>query len=300
MITLTVLGSNSAVPAFGRNPSAQILQTQDESFLIDCGEGTQLRMAEYKIRTSRINHIFISHLHGDHYFGLIGLLSSLALQGRVHPIHLYAAEPLKKIIDLQLEVSESTLPYELHFHPLNGEGVIAETKGMKITSFQMMHRIPCWGFVFEEKKNPRKIDPSRAHSYGVPATYFPALQQGKDYIHPKGTIVPNEELTIANEPPRKYAYCGDTLYTESILDHIRDVDLLYHETTYLKDFAEKASNYFHSTTEQAATIAHKCGAKRLLIGHFSSKYETLNVYIDETRAVFPNSELAIEGACYKI
>lgn len=300
MLTLTVLGNNSAVPAYGRNPTAQVLQTPDESFLIDCGEGTQVRLSEYKIKTSRISHIFISHLHGDHYFGLIALLSSMALQNRLQPVHLYAPAPLQQLINLHLEVADATLTYPLHFHALTEPGIITETHATTVRCFPMQHRIPCWGFVFTEKKNPRKIDPLRVQSYGVPPAYYNQLQQGEDYIHPKGTIVPNRELTVDGDIPKQYAYCGDTLYDESIIPFIQHVDLLYHETTYLKDYAQKAKNYFHSTTEQAGKIAAKCGAKRLLIGHFSSKYETLDVYLDETREVFPQTELAIEGACFKI
>ncbi|MBX2939404.1 MAG: ribonuclease Z [Ferruginibacter sp.] len=300
MLTVTILGNNSALPAYSRNPTAQVLQTPEESFLIDCGEGTQVRLLQYKIKTSRISHIFISHLHGDHYFGLIALLSSMALQNRQQPIHLYAPAALEKLIQLHLEVAEATLSFPLHFHPLEKAGIIADTHSVNVHCFPMQHRIPCWGFVFSEKKNLRKIDPVRVQSYGVPPEYYHRLQLGEDYIHPKGTIVPNNELTIEAEPPRRYAYCGDTLYSEDILEHIHGVDLLYHETTYLKDFELKAANYFHSTTEQAGRIAQKSGAKRLLIGHFSSKYETLDCYLDETRAVFPATDLAIEGACFKV
>ncbi|HML58114.1 MAG TPA: ribonuclease Z [Ferruginibacter sp.] len=300
MLTVTILGNNSALPAYGRNPTAQVLQTPEESFLIDCGEGTQVRLLQYKIKTSRISHIFISHLHGDHYFGLIALLSSMALQNRQQPVHLHAPAALEKLIQLQLDVAEATLSFPLHFHALEQAEIIADTPTVTVSCFPMQHRIPCWGFVFTEKKNLRKIDPVRVQSYGVPPTYYNRLQQGEDYIHPKGTIVPNSELTIEAEPPKRYAYCGDTLYTEDILEHIRGVDLLYHETTYLKDFGPKAEKYFHSTTEQAGRIAQQCGAGRLLIGHFSSKYETLECYLEETRAVFPQTELAIEGACFKV
>lgn len=299
-MNVTIIGCNSAIPAFGRNPTAQILQTRDECILIDCGEGTQLRLGQFKIKTSKISHIFISHLHGDHYFGLIGLLSSMALQRRTQPIHLYAPEPLEKLIRFQLEVADSKLPYDLFFHPLNGNGPIAETEAVTIRCFEMRHRIPCWGFIFEEKKNPRKINPVRVQSYGVPPEYYGRLQKGEDYIHPKGTIVPNDELTTPNDPPAKYAYCGDTLYNESIIPFIQSANVLYHETTYLKDFAEKAVQYFHSTTEQAAQIAIKAGVKKLIIGHFSSKYEDLTPFIEETTALFPETELATEGACYKI
>ncbi|MCW3089838.1 MAG: ribonuclease [Ferruginibacter sp.] len=300
MLVLTILGNNSAIPAFGRNPTAQVLQMDEEHFLIDCGEGTQLQMAKYKIRRSKINHIFISHLHGDHYFGLIGLITSMSLLNRTQDLHLYGPTPLEHIINYQLNVAATTLSYRLYFHGITTEGVIAEDEKFLVKSFAVKHRIECWGFLFAQKKNPRRIDPIRVKSYEVPSSFYEKLQKGEDYITRKGTIIPNEELTIASSPTKSYAYCADTIFDETLAERVKGVDLLYHETTYLKESADKAAARFHCTTEQAGTIAYKAGAQKLLIGHFSSRYETLHEFLSETMEVFENTELAVEGACYRI
>ena len=300
MLALTILGNNSAIPAFDRNPTAQVLQTLDESYLIDCGEGTQMQMTRYKIRRSKIIRIFISHLHGDHYFGLIGLLTSMSLLNRTQDLHIHAPAALEEIINRQLNVADTRLSYLVFFHPLQQEGLIADDKKVTVHCFTVKHRIECWGFLFRQKKNPRKIDAQRAGIYEVPAAFYEQLQQGKDYVNKKGTIVPNEEVTTATLMPKSYAYCADTIYDEALVEKIKGVDLLYHETTYLKDLHERAATRFHSTTIQAADIANKAGVKKLLIGHFSSKYELLDDFLTETVAVFENTELALEGMCYKI
>ena len=300
MLALTILGNNSAIPAFDRNPTAQILQTFEESYLIDCGEGTQMQMTRYKIRRSKLTRIFISHLHGDHYYGLIGLLTSMSLLGRTQDLHLHAPEALEQIIKLQLQVADTHLCYQLHFHPLKSEGIIADDKKMSVECFKVQHRIECWGFLFREKKNPRKIHAERAAIYEIPAAFYDKLQQGHDYVNKKGTIVPNEEVTTAAAKTKSYAYCADTIYDESLVHKITGVDLLYHETTYLKDLHERAASRYHSTTHQAANIAKLGNVKKLLIGHFSSKYETLDAFLPEACEVFENTELALEGVCYKI
>lgn len=300
MLALTILGSNSAIPAHGRNPTSQVLQTTAENYLIDCGEGTQQQLIKYKIKTSRINHIFISHLHGDHYFGLIGLLTSMGLMSRSNDLHLYAPADLLKIIQLQLDVADTQLPYTLHFHPLLAEGQILSDSKMTVQCFKVNHRIECWGFLFREKKNPRSIDPERVKAYEIPAAFYEALQKGEDYINKKGTIIPNDDLTVAAVAAKSYAYCADTLFDEAIIEKVKGVDLLYHETTYLKDLHERAKERYHSTTEQAATIALRSGVKKLIIGHFSSKYDSLDCFLEEACCVFENTQLATEGACYII
>ncbi len=300
MLALTILGNNSALPAFGRNPTAQVLQTQEEAYLIDCGEGTQMQLAKYKIKRSKITHIFISHLHGDHYFGLIGLLTSMGLLNRTTDLHLHAPALLKDILDIQLQAAHVNLPYTIHFHPLGEDCLISDDKKITVECFRVKHRIECWGFLFREKKNPRHIDPEKVKAYEIPAAFYEALQQGHHYTNKKGTVIPNEEMTVPATPPKSYAYCADTLYDESLAEKVKGVDLLYHETTYLKDFEEKAIERFHSTTEHAANIALKAGAKKLIIGHFSSKYEELGEFLVETSAIFPQTELALEGTCYPI
>ncbi len=288
------------MPAYGRNPTSQVLQTQDENYLIDCGEGTQVRLTKNKIKTSKINRIFISHLHGDHYFGLIGLLTSMGLMGRVNDIHIYAPELLEEIIRLQLAAASAVLPYKMYFHPLTGEGEIANDSKIRISNFKVSHRIDCNGFIFRENKKPRSIVPEKVRSYEIPEAYYGELQNGNDYVTKKGTVISNDSVTIPAAPARSYAYCADTIYDERIAEMVKDVDVLYHETTYLKDLEERAAARFHCTTVQAGKIAELAGAKKLLIGHFSSKYELLDEFLTETKAVFENTELALEGACFKI
>ena len=300
MIAITILGNNSAIPAFGRNPTSQYLQTTESSFLIDCGEGTQMQLSKYKLKTSKISHILISHLHGDHYFGLIGLLTSMSLLNRTQELHLYGPSALKEIIDLQLKVADTTLNYPLHFHSLKEEGVIAQTKKIEISCFKVQHRIECWGFLFKEIKHSRSIDIELAKSFEIPASYFEQLQKGADYRTKKGTIISNESVTHAASSPKTYAYCADTIFDASLAEKLKGVDLLYHESTYLKDLEERAAARYHSTTHQAATIAKMAGVKKLMIGHFSSKYESIAPFLNEAKEVFNETVLAIEGTCYKI
>jgi ribonuclease Z len=300
MIAVTILGNNSAIPAYNRNPTAQVLQLTEESFLIDCGEGTQMQMTRYDIKRSRISRIFISHLHGDHYFGLIGLLTSMGLHGRTQALHLHAPAALEHIIQLQLQVADTKLPYPLHFCPLQKEGIIVDDKKITVHCFAVQHRIECWGFMFREKKNPRKVAAAQAQKYDIPAAFYSKLQQGHHYINKQGITIPNEVVTTPASPAKCYAYCADTIYDERLAEKVKGADILYHETTYLKDLAERAAARFHSTTVQAAAIAQKAHVKKLLIGHFSSKYECLDDFLSEAVTVFKNTELALEGTCYKI
>ncbi len=300
MLALTILGNNSAIPSWDRNPTAHVLQAIDECYLIDCGEGTQTQMAKYKIRRSRINHIFISHLHGDHYFGLIGLLTSMSLLNRKHDLHLHAPAAIEQIITLQLTVADVRLSYKLYFHPITSEGIIVNDGKIIVESFSVKHRIECWGFLFTEKRNPRKIDTHRAKSYEIPNSFYEKLQKGEDYVTKKGTIIPNEEVTTPGVRPKTYAYCADTIYDETLVEKIKYVDLLYHETTYLKELHQRAAERFHSTTVQAAAIAQKGEVKKLLIGHFSSKYEILDEFLAEAKEVFENTELALQGVSFRI
>ncbi len=300
MFGVTILGNNSALPAYDRHPTSQVVTLNDQLFLIDCGEGTQIQMARYKIRRSKIHHIFISHLHGDHYFGLIGLITSMGLLGREQELNLYGPPELEAIIQLQLKVAATTLPFPIVFHRLEKEGLLVDGAKFQVECFGTQHRIPCWGFVIREKKKPRKIDKERVLASGIPAVYYERLKNGDDYETKEGRIIKNESVTIPNKTPCSYAYSADTIYDESLCAKVNQVSLLYHETTYLKDLADRAKSRFHSTTEQAATIAKKAGTHRLLIGHFSSKYENLDEFLDEAKAVFLNTELAIEGVTYVI
>jgi ribonuclease Z len=300
MFAVTILGNNSALPAFDRHPTAQVITMEDHLFLVDCGEGTQSQMAKYKIRRSKISHVFISHLHGDHYFGLIGLLTSMGLLGRQQEIHLYAPPLLKVMIDMQLKVADTQLPFDLHFHALADEGIIIKDVKLEVTCFKVQHRIECWGFKFNEIKPLRKINPDKAKEFEVPSSFFERLKRGEDYTTKENKIIKNEWVTDAGTQARSYAYSADTIYDERIIDKVKEVSLLYHEATYLKDLEDRATKRFHCTTIQAATIAKKANVGKLLIGHFSSKYEKLDDFEKEAKEVFKNTELALEGVTYRV
>ncbi len=300
MFGVTILGNNSAIPAFGRHPTAQVLTHAEQVYLIDCGEGTQQQLSLYRVRRSKINHIFISHLHGDHYFGLIGLITSMGLLGREHALHLYADPALKPILDLQLKAAGTTLPFPLHFIPLTQPTVLVDSPKMEISCFAVQHRIPCWGFLFREKKLPRRLLPAKALEAGIPTSFFHHLQTGKDYVDAQGHTIANSEVTLPALPGRTYAYSADTLYDEKLIAHFEGVNLLYHEATYLHDQKEKALARFHTTAHQAGEIALRAGVKKLLIGHFSSKYDDLSPLLRETASIFNNVELALEGVTYRI
>jgi len=300
MFAVTILGNNSALPAFDRHPTAQIVTMDEHLFLVDCGEGTQSQMAKYKIRRSKISHIFISHLHGDHYFGLIGLLTSMGLLGRQQEIHLFAPPLLKDMIDMQLRVADTQLPFELLFHPLTEEGILIKENKFEVRCFKVQHRIECWGFKFNEVKPLRRINPDKAKEHEVPSSFFERLKSGEDYTTKENAIMKNEWVTEAGIPPKSYAYSADTIYDERIIDKVKDVSLLYHEATYLKDLEDRATKRFHCTTTQAATIAKKANVEKLLIGHFSSKYEKLEDFEKEAKEVFENTELALEGVTYRV
>lgn len=300
MFAVTILGNNSALPAYDRHPSAQIVTINDQLLLIDCGEGTQMQLSRYKIRRGKLNHIFISHLHGDHYFGLIGLISSMALLNREQPLHLFAPPGLEEIIALQLKVASTTLPYELVFHPLNKEEIILDTPKFSVETFHTQHRIPCWGFLIKEKKHPRKLDKEKAINLNIPAAFYSSLKMGYDYTAKDGSVVYNDQVTLPNSPAKSYAYCADTIYDERLINIAKDVTMIYHEATYLNGMEERAAARFHSTTAQAASIALNANAGGLLLGHFSSKFEELHDYLKEALEVFPRTQLAIEGVTFRI
>lgn len=300
MFAVTILGNNSAVPAFDRHPTSQVVTLDGTNYLVDCGEGTQIQLINYKIRRSKISHIFISHLHGDHYFGLIGLLNSFGLLSHQQELHVYGPSPLKEIIDLQLKVAETTLCYPLHIHHITEASTLVDNDKITIKCFRTNHRIECYGFSFTEKKLPRKLAAEKAKEMEIPSSFYQRLEKGEDYTRKDGTVINNELVTIAAEPGKRYAFCADTKYDESLLPHIAGFDMIYHETTYLDNLRERAEIRFHSTTKQAALMAKKAGVKKLLIGHFSSKYDTLEEFELEAREVFADTYLALEGVCYEV
>lgn len=300
MFGVTILGNNSAQPAYGRHPAAQVVTLNQHQFLIDCGEGTQMQMAQYKIRHSRLQYILISHLHGDHYFGLPGLLNSMALAGRTQDLFLFAPAPLEFLLQQIFETAGTQLPYKLIFQPLTEEAELADTGQFTIACFKAYHRISCFGFIIREKKKQRRLDIAKATALQIPPSHFEKLTNGEDIVMEDGSIISNKTVTFPGAPPRSYAYSADTCYNESIAKAVKDVTLLFHETTYLKSDHKKAVLRFHSTTEDAAGIARLSGAGRLIIGHFSSKYDELGVFLEETQTIFPHSELAQEGTTYLV
>ncbi len=299
---LTILGSSSATPTFNRHPTAQVLNIRERFFLIDCGEGTQKQLVRYKIRYNRIGHIFISHLHGDHYLGLMGLLSTMHLQGRTMELHLFGQTELMDIIELQLRLSHTVLRYNLIFHPVKTYSgtIIHEDDDVSVSTIVLNHRIPCTGFLFREKPKPRKLLINKMKQFNIPFKFFAGIKNGDDYEDDFGNVIPNRELTISSGRPRSYAFCSDTLYEPQLADEVRQVDLLYHESTFMHDLLDRAKTTYHSTSIEAAMIAKNAGAEKLVIGHFSARYKDLIPMLVEARSIFPDTELAIEGMKFSV
>ncbi|WP_262249311.1 ribonuclease Z [Parapedobacter soli] len=297
-----ILGSSSATPIYGRHPTAQLINVNEQLYLVDCGEGTQVQLIKYGVKSNRIKHIFISHLHGDHYLGLIGLVSSMHLVGRKDELHIYGPPGLKEIIDLHFLHSQTELRYPLHIHTTQdeAEGVVFENENLQVSTFPLDHRIACTGFRFDEKKRLPSIDREKVAAVGIPAAYLSSIKRGKDYTAPDGTVYRWQDLTIAPPSPRSYAYCSDTVRNSAYLPSIQQVDLLYHEATFLHEMLDRAIATYHTTALQAAEIAKEVGAKRLLIGHYSARYKDLKPLLSESKSVFEDTRLALEGNWYPI
>jgi len=300
MLSVTILGNNSAVPAFDRHPTSQVITLDGLNFLVDCGEGTQIQMMKYKIRRSKISHIFISHLHGDHYYGLVGLINTFGLLNHQQDLHVYGPSPLQEIIELQLKVASTTLPFQIYFHTISKNGILADDPKFEVSCFRTNHRIECYGFSFSEKKKPRRIDVEKVKAAGIPASFYKRLEEGLDYTTKDDKLIKNEEVTTETPKGKTYIFCADTKYDESLVPFLRNADMIYHETTYLNNLKEKAEERFHATSKQAATMAKKAKVKKLLIGHFSSKYSELHEFEKEAREIFENTEIACEGVSYKV
>jgi ribonuclease Z len=301
--SITILGSNSAVPAHGRHPSAQIVHVQQKLYLVDCGEGTQMRFAQYGIRWNRINQIFISHLHGDHYFGLVGLISTFHLLKRNKPLDIFAPAGLEAILRLQLEAGNTQLCYPIQFHIVDttAHQVIFENKELMVSSLPLNHRIPCCGFLFQEKTGDRKINKAKIEELALPHHLLHRIKAGEDVTDPKtGELLTNQSLTLPPLRARSYAYCSDTTYFAPLEEQVKGVDVLYHDCTFDKAGTQRAIDTYHGTTEQAARLAQKAGVKKLLIGHFSAKYDDLSPLLAESQAIFPDTELALEGKIVEI
>jgi len=299
---LTILGSSSALPTSERFPSAHVLNVHERIYLIDCGEGTQMQLRKNKIRLGKINHIFISHLHGDHLFGLYGLLSTFNLMGRTLPLHLYAPESYNTILTSHLADFDINLNFDIDFIPLSGKDPVKifEDKYLTVTSFPLEHRIPAFGFLFREKPYDRNIIKECIEKYKIPAMRIPAIKKGEDFITEEGQRIKNEEITRPGPDPLSFAYCSDTRYFTRLSSFVKGVDLLYHEATFDKTLADLAEITGHSTTVDAANTALNAGARVLIIGHFSARYKGINALVEEARSVFNATYPAIDGHTYEV
>ncbi len=300
---LTILGTSSALPTSNRYPTAQVLNVSGRFFLIDCGEGTQTQMRKYNIGFSRINHIFITHLHGDHIFGLIGLISTMTLLGRKNDLHLYCHSELQKYLSPQLQFLYSEeIPFKIVYHPLNfkKEQKIYEDSKVSVYSFPLSHRIPTCGFRFEEKPKLPNLIPEKLEEYQIPIRDRQRIKEGGDFVTEDGRIIPNTEITINKHPARSFAFCSDTRFDESYIESVRNVDLLYHEATFAEDNQKLATETYHSTGKDAATVAQKAQVGKLIIGHFSARYKDHLTILKEAQKVFPNTEAIAEGDVIQI
>ena len=297
-----ILGCGSALPTTRHNASSQVVRIGNKQFMIDCGEGTQLQLRREHVHFSFINHIFISHLHGDHCFGLIGFISTLGLLGRTAPLHIYADAMLEKIMQPQLAFFCKDMKYPIFFHSIDAtrHAVIFEDNTITVESLPLKHRIPCCGFLFREKPKKRHLLGDAVAFYNIPTYKRQEIKNGADYITPEGKTIPNSRLTREADPSRSYAYCSDTLPCPGNCAGLNGVDLLYHEATFAESEQERAAITFHSTARQAATIAKEAGVKRLVIGHFSSRYDDETLLLDEAREIFPDSQCAAEGLTLSI
>jgi ribonuclease Z len=299
---VTILGSSSATPVYNRNPTSQLLNCNEKFYLIDCGEGTQQQLMKFGIKASKIDHVFISHLHGDHYFGLIGLLSSMHLNGRIKPIKIFAPAALLEILELQFRHSDTVLRYAIEFTPITADvpKVIFSNPDVQVETIILNHRVPCTGFKFTEKKRLRKLVVEKLEEDKIPVEYYPLLKRGVNLDLPDGRVIYNVDYTVDSNEPKSYCYCSDTLADGTYLDNIKGCTVLYHEATFLHELLSRADQTHHTTALQAAELAVQAGVDKLLIGHFSSRYKSLQPLLEEAVAVFSNTELALEGVTYLI
>ncbi|MCD6543060.1 MAG: ribonuclease Z [Flavobacteriaceae bacterium] len=302
-LKLTILGCHSATPRTFAHPTSQFLEINNRYFLIDCGEGTQTQLRKYKIKFSRIKHIFISHLHGDHFYGLIGLISTFSLLNRQTELHIYGPKGIKEIIKLQLKLTKSWIEYPLHFHELTSKKseLIFEDKKVEVFTIPLRHRIYTNGFLFKEKPKERSLNIKQIKKYPeIEICDYQNLKNGKDFVAENGEIILNDTLTSDPPPILQYAFCSDTAYFEDIIHLVKNCDLLYHESTFLEDKKDLAKITKHTTAKQAAQIADKAKVKKLLLGHYSNRYKNENLFLEEAKPIFSNTELSFEGKIIEI
>lgn len=298
---LTILGCYAATPRTITNPTSQVLEIKNRMFLIDCGEGTQVQLRKNKIKFSKINHIFISHLHGDHFFGLIGTISTFALLGRTTDLHIYGPKGVKEIITLQLKLSNSWTTYDLFFHELESKEseVIFEDQKVIVKTIPLKHRVYTNGFLFQEKSGDRKLNVDAVQNYNIDKCYYQKIKGGGNVTLDDGTVIENEKLSFDPIPAMSYAFCSDTVYNEAIIPIIENVDVLYHESTFLDSEEALSQKTLHSTAKEAATIALKANAKNLVLGHYSTRYGDINIFKEEAQTVFPHVLLADDGRSFE-
>jgi len=298
---LNILGCYSATPRTFTNPTSQVLEINNHLFLIDCGEGTQVQLRKHKIKFNRIKHIFISHLHGDHFFGLVGLISTMRLLTREADLHIHAPKGLKEVITLQMKLSNSWTNFNLIFHELNSldSELIFEDKKVEVYTIPLDHRVYTNGFLFKEKEGVRKLDMNAVLNANIDVAYYRKLKQGFDVENQAGKLIKNETVTLAPEKSKSYAFCSDTAYKQAIVNIIKDVDVLYHESTFLEQHAHLAPKTKHSTAKEAASIAKQANIGTLILGHYSTRYDDLNVFKTEAQEVFENVELADDGKTFE-
>ncbi|NBC83210.1 MAG: ribonuclease Z [Bacteroidetes bacterium] len=302
IFSVTILGSSSALPTSERFPTAHVLHAHERFFLIDCGEGTQLQLRKYKIKLSRLSHIFISHLHGDHVFGIFGLLSTLNLLGRKNDLHIFAHKDFRNILGFYLNNFGHDLRYNIHHHLINTKKAekIWESKTLEVETIPLIHRVPTCGFLFKEKEWRRNIIKEKISEYNLSIKQINELKQGNDLEMPSGKTIPGGKLTWPPYKSRSYAYCSDTRYHEEMISQIKGIDLLYHEATFTEQDSQLAYTTWHSTAGQAAKIAREANVKHLLLGHFSARYKKEDDFINEARTIFSNTSLVNDGDEYKI
>lgn len=294
---LQLLGTNAAFPTLERFSTAQVLTVGNRSYMIDCGEGAIIRVQQFKVSMRKVSQIFISHLHGDHCFGLAGILSSLALGGRTAPMQIFSPPGLKEMITAQLNVIDAYEPFPMQFIVVDPteHQLIFQDETVEVFTLPLVHRVPCTGYLFRERPRRLKMQKEKIQTYQLDLPQILAAKKGEDLLLPDGRLIPNKELTREQIPPRSYAFCSDTAFLPQLASWVQDVDLLYHESTFLNADAQKATDTGHSTAGQAATIAAAANAKKLVLGHFSARYPDLSVFLEEAKAVFPNTVLGEDG-----
>ena len=299
---LHILGCGSALPTTRHFATSQVVNLRDKLFMIDCGEGAQMQLRKSRLKFSRLNHIFISHLHGDHCFGLMGLISTFGLLGRTAELHINSPKGLEELLTPMLNFFCHTLAYKVIFHEFDTRqtSVVYEDRSMTVTTIPLQHRIPCCGFLFAEKARPNHIIRDMVDFYKVPVYELNRIKNGSDYVTPEGEVIANTRLTRPSDPPRKYAYCSDTIFRPEIVEQLSGVDLLFHEATFAESELARAKETYHTTAAQAARIALEAGVRQLVIGHFSARYEDESILLKEASAVFPNTILAKENLCISL